>query len=157
MPAGIISYQTKNGIRYARFCIARYKDGKKFNEESSLGRVIDEEKGIFKNRERGVFTFLQKKAMAQHLIKFAMEPTIKVNAGTSLTSVTASCSIHFGRHPILECPGQRDAGGRPRCLSRVSWVLHPGRGGKIPCEDLMGRQLCQRPFSKRKVGRSTDK
>jgi hypothetical protein len=57
MPAGFISYQTKNGIRYARFCIARYKDDKKFNEETSLGRVIDEGRGIFKNRERGVFTF----------------------------------------------------------------------------------------------------
>ncbi len=57
MPTGFISYQTKNGIRYARYCIARYKDGKKFNEETSLGRVIDEQKGIFKNREHGLFTF----------------------------------------------------------------------------------------------------
>jgi len=58
MAPGFISYQTKNNIRYARFCVAKYKNGKKYNEETSLGRVIDEKNGIFMNRERGLFTFL---------------------------------------------------------------------------------------------------
>lgn len=57
MATGFISFQIKNGNKYARFCVAKYKDGRKYNEETSLGRVIDEEKGIFKNRERGLFTF----------------------------------------------------------------------------------------------------
>ncbi len=57
MAPGFISYQTKNGIKYARFCIAKYKNGRKFNNETSLGRVLDEEKGVYQNREKGVFTF----------------------------------------------------------------------------------------------------
>jgi hypothetical protein len=57
MAPGFISYQTKNNTKYGRFCVAKYKHGKKYNEETSLGRVIDEKNGIFMNRERGLFTF----------------------------------------------------------------------------------------------------
>lgn len=57
MAAGFISFQTKNGNKFARFCVVKYKNERKYNEEKSLGRVIDDGKGIFKNRERSLFSF----------------------------------------------------------------------------------------------------
>ena len=54
---GFIRYETKNGIEYASVYRAKRVGPKKTNDIEYLGRVIDKEKGVYKNRERGVFTF----------------------------------------------------------------------------------------------------
>ena len=57
MSKGFISYENKNSVLYATHCVAK-RDGKvKTNDTTYLGRVIDKERGIYKNRERGVFTY----------------------------------------------------------------------------------------------------
>lgn len=57
MSIGFIRYRVKCGKEYAAFCKAERRDGCKTNNEINLGRVIDKEKGIFRNRERGLFMF----------------------------------------------------------------------------------------------------
>jgi hypothetical protein len=52
-----IAYDIKNGVEYAKLCQS-IRHGKKVDKISTnLGRVIDKEKGIYKNRERGVFIY----------------------------------------------------------------------------------------------------
>ena len=57
MSKGFIRYETKNGIEYASVYKARREGGKKVNDTEYLGRVVDKEKGIFRNRARGTFHF----------------------------------------------------------------------------------------------------
>ena len=57
MSKGFIRYETKNGVEYASVYKARREGGKKVNDTEYLGRVIDKEKGIFRNRARGTFHF----------------------------------------------------------------------------------------------------
>jgi hypothetical protein len=52
-----IGYDVKNGIKYAKICNSKRVDGKVKTTQQSLGRVIDEENGIYKNRKRGLFTY----------------------------------------------------------------------------------------------------
>ena len=53
-----ISYSTINGHLYAQLAESE-RDGNTIRKKYSanLGRVLDKEKGIYRNRERGVFTF----------------------------------------------------------------------------------------------------
>jgi len=52
-----ITYDVKNGIEYAKLCIST-RDGKNVHKDfTNLGRVLDKEQGVYKNRERGVFTY----------------------------------------------------------------------------------------------------
>jgi len=52
-----LAYDIKNGIEYAKLCTSK-RDGDIVNKEyTNLGRVIDKKRGIYKNRERGVFGF----------------------------------------------------------------------------------------------------
>lgn len=53
-----ISYSTINGHLYAQLAESeRNGNTIKKNYSANLGRVLDKEKGIYRNRERGVFTF----------------------------------------------------------------------------------------------------
>ena len=53
-----IAYDLKRGARYAKVCHPiKTKDGKWDKSYTYLGRVLDEAKGIYMNRERGIFTF----------------------------------------------------------------------------------------------------
>lgn len=52
-----IGYDKKNGIKYAKLCSTERVDGKVVTKQKSLGRVIDEKKNIFHNRERGYFSY----------------------------------------------------------------------------------------------------
>ena len=52
-----IGYDIKNGVSYAKICESHRINGKVVIKQKSLGRVLDKEKGIYKNRERGVFTY----------------------------------------------------------------------------------------------------
>lgn len=47
----------KKGVKYARYVKLKRVDGKVRQESQNIGRVLDEARGIFMNRERGVFTF----------------------------------------------------------------------------------------------------
>jgi hypothetical protein len=52
-----IAYDLKDGIEYAKLCTSKRKGNKTLKEYINLGRVLDKEKGIYRNRERGVFTY----------------------------------------------------------------------------------------------------
>lgn len=52
-----IGYDTKNGTEYAKLCRSHYINGKDKKTYENLGKVIDKEKHIFKNRQRGLFQF----------------------------------------------------------------------------------------------------
>ncbi len=52
-----IGYDIKSGIKYAKITISKRIDGKVVTEQTHLGRVLDEKKGIYQNRERGIFTY----------------------------------------------------------------------------------------------------
>ncbi len=53
-----IAYSVKNGIKYATLCHpVQDADGKWVKTYSNLGRVLNEEAGIYQSRERGVFSF----------------------------------------------------------------------------------------------------
>lgn len=52
-----IAYDVKHGVEYAKICVSK-RNGKTTSKDYvNLGRVLDKEKGIYQNRERGVFTY----------------------------------------------------------------------------------------------------
>jgi len=52
-----IGYDLKNGVEYAKLCVS-HRDGELiYKDYQNLGRVLDKERGIYQNRERGVFTY----------------------------------------------------------------------------------------------------
>lgn len=55
-----IDYSVVHGIEYARVCES-YRDGKTIRKRTVLylGRVIDREKGIFRNRELGLISSIR--------------------------------------------------------------------------------------------------
>ena len=57
MVSGFIRYEKKNGVEYASVYRAKRVGSKKMNDIEWLGRVVDKEKGIYKSRDRGIFTF----------------------------------------------------------------------------------------------------
>ena len=52
-----IRYYQKGGSEYAEIRTSKRIDGKVRHERTNLGRVINKEKGVFQNRNRGVFVF----------------------------------------------------------------------------------------------------
>ena len=52
-----IGYDIKNGVKYAKICKSYREGGKVKTKQVSLGRVVDEKAGIYRNRKRGVFTY----------------------------------------------------------------------------------------------------
>ena len=52
-----IAYDVKNGVEYAKLYTSRRTGSRTFKEHSNLGRVLDKERGIYQNRERGVFAY----------------------------------------------------------------------------------------------------
>lgn len=53
-----IGYDMKKGVEYGKICCSHWVDGKDKKTYINLGRVIDKEKLIFKNRQRGMFQFI---------------------------------------------------------------------------------------------------
>ena len=60
MANSFIHYRNIKGALYASVCTPRKINGKKDNQEQYLGRVVDKDKGIFRNKERGFFQFTLK-------------------------------------------------------------------------------------------------
>jgi hypothetical protein len=58
---GFIQYQKRsnnnNASEYGTFCIAKRVNRKKINDKLWLGKVIDEENGIFFNKKNGYCKF----------------------------------------------------------------------------------------------------
>lgn len=52
-----IRYYQKGGVEYAEIRTSKRDGGKICHERTNLGRVINKEKGVFQNRNRGVFVF----------------------------------------------------------------------------------------------------
>jgi hypothetical protein len=52
-----IHYEEKNGNQYASIYIPRWENGHKVNDITNLGRVINKQDGIFRNRARGIFKY----------------------------------------------------------------------------------------------------
>ena len=57
MAKSFIHYQEIKGILYASIYTPKKVNGKKDNQPQYLGRVVDKEKGIFRNKQRGVFRY----------------------------------------------------------------------------------------------------
>ena len=57
MAKSFIHYQKTKGILYASVYTPRKVKGKKDNQPQYLGRVVDKEQGIYRNKERGVFRY----------------------------------------------------------------------------------------------------
>jgi hypothetical protein len=57
MAKSFIHYQMTNGVQYASIYTPRKVNGKKDNQPQYLGRVIDKDAGIFRNKERGTFKY----------------------------------------------------------------------------------------------------
>jgi hypothetical protein len=52
-----IGYDVKNGVEYAKLCVS-HRDGERtWKDYVNLGRVLDRDRGVYQNRERGVFTY----------------------------------------------------------------------------------------------------
>ena len=52
-----IAYDIKNGIEYAKLYVSRRDGDDVLKDYTNLGRVLDKERGIYRNRVRGVFTY----------------------------------------------------------------------------------------------------
>jgi hypothetical protein len=52
-----IGYDVKGGVKYAKICKSERVGGKVKTTQISLGRVINEKAGIYKNRKLGVFAY----------------------------------------------------------------------------------------------------
>ena len=52
-----ITYDLKDGVEYAKLCTSKRKGKITSKEYINLGRVLDKGKGIYRSRERGVFTY----------------------------------------------------------------------------------------------------
>lgn len=55
--AGFIAYDNKPSGSYAKLCISKRVGDKVRKTYVCLGKVPDKERNIFRNKERGVFTF----------------------------------------------------------------------------------------------------
>jgi hypothetical protein len=142
MAARLISFQTKNENKSVRFCVAKYKNERKYNEEKSLGRVIDDGKGIFKNRERSLFSFPVGNCYDLALKEIACT-SAKIASGTMKTVLDFGDS--FFLHTYLQTPPywdvfQRVTGKKRQRYCSLSFVwysiLNGGAGchAKIWCE-----------------------
>jgi transposase len=68
-----IAYDTKNGVEYAKLCHS-VREGKKVKKTyTNLGRVLDKERGIYQNRNRGVFTYSLEKGYGKAPVDFVPE------------------------------------------------------------------------------------
>jgi len=67
MTKGFIRYEKKNGVEYASIYKAKRIEGKKTNEIEYLGRVVDKNKGIYKNNKKGTFSFALEDGKTQYL------------------------------------------------------------------------------------------
>ncbi len=52
-----ISYSQKKGFLYASITTSRRDGAVVTKEYVNLGRVLDKERGIYRNRQKGVFTY----------------------------------------------------------------------------------------------------
>jgi hypothetical protein len=52
-----VAYDIKGGVEYAKVCISKRNGDKTSKNYINLGRVLDKKRCIYKNRERGVFTY----------------------------------------------------------------------------------------------------
>jgi len=75
-----IGYDSKNGVKYAKICSSSRVDGKVITKQKSLGRVLDEEKGIYQNRKLGIFTYdVETDTYGKPDASFVPEPTKRKN------------------------------------------------------------------------------
>ena len=52
-----IAYDVKGGVEYAKLCVSQREGPRVTKNYVNLGRVLDKERGIYQNRERGVFSY----------------------------------------------------------------------------------------------------
>jgi hypothetical protein len=52
-----IAYDVKSGVEYAKLYTSRRDGSRTYKEHCNLGRVLDKERGIYQNRERGIFAY----------------------------------------------------------------------------------------------------
>ena len=52
-----IAYDVKNGVEYAKLYTSRRDGSRTYKDHCNLGRVLDKDRGIYQNRERGIFAY----------------------------------------------------------------------------------------------------
>ena len=83
MAKSFIHYRSIKGAVYASVCTPQKIKGKKDNQEQYLGRVIDKEKGIYRNRERGTFSYSLNHGYATYEPMTNTEERLILNFGDS--------------------------------------------------------------------------
>jgi hypothetical protein len=58
-----IAYDVKNGVEYAKLYTSKRNGNRTYKEHSNLGKVLDKDRGIYQNRERGIFAYSQETNM----------------------------------------------------------------------------------------------
>ncbi len=101
-----IFYEEKPSGTYGKIIVAKRVNGEKVNETTNLGRVLDKERGIFKNRERGVFTYSIEKGYGKAPVDFV--PQIKrKNRGRERLIVDFGDTFFIKQ--FLVCSGLKEA------------------------------------------------
>ena len=78
-----IAYDVKNGVEYAKLCTSKRDGAHTCKEYSNLGRVLDKARGVYQNRERGIFAYnLETNTYSCAPAEF--EPTGKAGRGKPL-------------------------------------------------------------------------
>jgi hypothetical protein len=70
MAKKFIHCDTKNGIEYASVYTPARINGQKVNNPEYLGRVVDKSKGIYRNRERGIFRYTLENGYGEEIPSF---------------------------------------------------------------------------------------
>ena len=79
-----IGYDVKKGVKYAKLCTSRREGGRVVSTQVNLGRVVDEQRGVYMNRKRGMFTYDLATNTYGPAPADAVAPTPRVNARESL-------------------------------------------------------------------------
>ena len=80
-----IGYDIKNGKKYAKICKSERINGKVKTTQIPLGRVINEEAGIYRNRKLGIFTYdLNTNTYGKPSASVIIPPDFRANAREKL-------------------------------------------------------------------------
>jgi hypothetical protein len=93
MSNSFISYQKKRSIEYASICTPQRVNGKKVNNPVYLGRVIDKDRGIFKNQKRGIFRYTLAEGFSNVDIS---TPEIQQHIASSSCAIQEKLILDFG-------------------------------------------------------------
>lgn len=95
--AGYIQYKVQNGIEYASFRVSSWDSEAKKHDKSimNLGRVIDKDNLIFKNREHGIYQFDLENQSFKPMPDDYVAPTISRKSRTTKKFAVDDLSLQY--------------------------------------------------------------